>query len=98
MLYDIAHSQLKKVHTTMVTMTDDDVKVEPVESHKYLFTTSTCPNCNRMLYDIAHSQLKKVHTTMVTMTDDDVKVEPVESHKYLFTTSTCPNCKMANHD
>lgn len=44
-LYDIAHSQLKKVHTTMVTMTDDDVKVEPVESHKYLFTTSTCPNC-----------------------------------------------------
>ncbi len=26
-------------------MTDDDVKVEPVESHKYLFTTSTCPNC-----------------------------------------------------
>ena len=29
----------------MVTVTEDDVKVEPVETHKYLFTTSTCPNC-----------------------------------------------------
>ena len=29
----------------MVTMTEDDVKIEPVEAHKYLFTTSTCPNC-----------------------------------------------------
>ena len=44
-LYDIAHSTLKKVHTSVVTMTEDDVKVEPVETHKYLFTTSTCPNC-----------------------------------------------------
>lgn len=26
-------------------MTEDDVKVQPVETHKYLFTTSTCPNC-----------------------------------------------------
>ena len=44
-LYDITHSTLKKVHTSMVTMTKDDVKVEPLEMHKYLFTTSTCPNC-----------------------------------------------------
>ena len=44
-LYDITHSALKKVHTSMVTMTEDDVKVEPVEIHRYLFTTSTCPNC-----------------------------------------------------
>ena len=44
-LYDISHSTLKKIHTSMVTVTDDDVKVEPVETHKYLFTTSTCPNC-----------------------------------------------------
>ena len=26
-------------------VTDDDVKIEPVETHKYLFTTNTCPNC-----------------------------------------------------
>ena len=42
------HSQLKKmkpVHTSVVTMTEDDVKIQPVTEHKYLFTTSTCPNC-----------------------------------------------------
>ena len=42
------HSDVKKirpVHTSMVTMTEDDVKIEPVAAHKYLFTTSTCPNC-----------------------------------------------------
>ena len=42
------HSEVKKirpVHTSMVTMTEDDVKIEPVAAHKYLFTTSTCPNC-----------------------------------------------------
>ena len=44
-LYDVLHSKLKKVHTSMVTVTDDDVKIEPVETHKYLFTTNTCPNC-----------------------------------------------------
>lgn len=44
-LYDVVHSSLKKVHTSVVTMTEDDVKVQPVETHKYLFTTSTCPNC-----------------------------------------------------
>ena len=37
--------EFQPVHTTMVTMTSDDVKIEPVASHKYLFTTSTCPNC-----------------------------------------------------
>ena len=30
----------------MVTMTEDEVKIEPVTAHKYLFTTSTCPNCH----------------------------------------------------
>ena len=47
-LYDVMHSQLKKmkpVHTSVVTMTEDDVKIHPVTEHKYLFTTSTCPNC-----------------------------------------------------
>ena len=44
-LYDITHSQLKKVHTSMMTMKGDEVEIQPVASHKYLFTTSTCPNC-----------------------------------------------------
>jgi len=44
-LYDITHSQLKKVHTSVMTMKGDEVEIQPVESHKYLFTTSTCPNC-----------------------------------------------------
>ena len=26
-------------------MKGDEVEIQPVESHKYLFTTSTCPNC-----------------------------------------------------
>ena len=30
---------------TMVTMTKDDVKIQHPDSVKYLFTTSTCPNC-----------------------------------------------------
>ena len=28
-----------------MTMKGDEVEIQPVESHKYLFTTSTCPNC-----------------------------------------------------
>lgn len=42
------HSDIRKiqpVHASVVTVTKDDVKIEPVASHKYLFTTSTCPNC-----------------------------------------------------
>ena len=26
-------------------MTKDEVTIKPMETHKYLFTTSTCPNC-----------------------------------------------------
>ena len=44
-LYDVEHSQLKKVHTAVVKIHQDEVQVEPVESVKYLFTTRTCPNC-----------------------------------------------------
>ena len=47
-LYDVMHSDIKKmqpVHTSVVTVTKDDVKIQPVTEHKYLFTTSTCPNC-----------------------------------------------------
>ena len=44
-LYDIEHSCLKKVHSSIVTISKDDVEVKPVEGIKYLFTTKTCPNC-----------------------------------------------------
>ncbi|MDD6194839.1 MAG: ribonucleoside triphosphate reductase [Lachnospiraceae bacterium] len=44
-LYDIEHSVLKKPAKNIVTITKDDVKVEPANSVKYLFTTKTCPNC-----------------------------------------------------
>ena len=36
---------MTKVHTSVVTMTDNDMTIRPVQTHKYLFTTSTCPNC-----------------------------------------------------
>ena len=44
-LYDIENSCLKKVHSSIVTVSGEEVTVEPVESIKYLFTTKTCPNC-----------------------------------------------------
>ena len=44
-LYDIKHSVLKKPAKSLVTITEDDVKIEPLHSAKYLFTTKTCPNC-----------------------------------------------------
>ena len=44
-LYDVEHSQIKKVAASRVTISREEVKIEPVPSMKYLFTTSTCPNC-----------------------------------------------------
>lgn len=44
-LYDIKHSVLKKPAKSLVTITEDDVKIEPLHRVKYLFTTKTCPNC-----------------------------------------------------
>ena len=44
-LYDIPNSRLKRNISNLVTITKDEVKVEPAESVKYLFTTKTCPNC-----------------------------------------------------
>lgn len=47
-VYDVLHSKepvSHGVHTAVVTMTKDEVKVEKGEAIKYLFTTSTCPNC-----------------------------------------------------
>lgn len=36
-LYDITHSHLKKVHTSVMTMKGDELEIQPVESHKYLY-------------------------------------------------------------
>ena len=44
-LYDIQSSQFKRVHSSIVTVSEDDVQVKPMEGAKYLFTTKTCPNC-----------------------------------------------------
>ena len=44
-LYDVNHSCLKKVHSSIVTVSRDDVEIKPMEGVKYLFTTKTCPNC-----------------------------------------------------
>lgn len=44
-LYDVEHSCMKKVKTSLVTVRKEDVEIKPVESIKYLFTTKTCPNC-----------------------------------------------------
>ena len=44
-LYDVDHSCLKKVHSSIVTGSRDDVEIKPMEGVKYLFTTKTCPNC-----------------------------------------------------
>lgn len=45
-LYDVAHSTLKHhaVMGTKVTVSDEEI-ASPKTSVKYLFTTSTCPNC-----------------------------------------------------
>ncbi len=44
-LYDIDNSCLKKVHSSIVTVSRDDVEIKPMEGVKYLFTTKACPNC-----------------------------------------------------
>ena len=44
-LYDVKHSCMKKVKTSLVTLRNGEVEIKPVESVKYLFTTKTCPNC-----------------------------------------------------
>ena len=47
-VYDVLHSKAPAAHRiqkAVVTVTKDDVKIERPETVKYLFTTSTCPNC-----------------------------------------------------
>jgi ribonucleoside-triphosphate reductase len=47
--YDIAHSEMKRPVTSVVTLSnhaeDVEVSVEQPKNVKYLFTTKTCPNC-----------------------------------------------------
>ena len=44
-IYDVQNSCMRKVHTNIVTISKDDVKIEATDNVKYLFTTKTCPNC-----------------------------------------------------
>lgn len=44
-LYDMEKSCMHKVQSSIVTVSKDDVTIEPQDSIKYLFTTKTCPNC-----------------------------------------------------
>ncbi|MDY3919276.1 MAG: ribonucleoside triphosphate reductase [Candidatus Limivivens sp.] len=44
-LYDINRSCLKKVQSSIVTVSRDKVDIKPAKGIKYLFTTKTCPNC-----------------------------------------------------
>lgn len=44
-LYDVDFTSFKEVKTNIVTISKNDVKVEPQDDIKYLFTTKTCPNC-----------------------------------------------------
>ena len=44
-LYDMKYMHGKKMSSHVVTITGDDVDIRPVASARYLFTTSTCPNC-----------------------------------------------------
>lgn len=47
-VYDVLHSKAPAAHRiqkAVVMVTKDDVTIERPETVKYLFTTSTCPNC-----------------------------------------------------
>ncbi|UWP60541.1 ribonucleoside triphosphate reductase [Ruminococcus gauvreauii] len=44
-VYDIGNSAIKKSKKTAAAVIDETIAVENGEGFKYLFTTSTCPNC-----------------------------------------------------
>jgi anaerobic ribonucleoside-triphosphate reductase len=67
-LYDVENSVLKKVQTSYVTISEDEVKVTEGKEMKYLFVTKTCPNCK-----IAKNYLK----------DDEYKVVDAEENEEL---------------
>ncbi len=54
--YDMEHSSLNRVRANLVTISKDEVKVEPQQSVKYLFTTKTCPNCAIAKEMLSHEQ------------------------------------------
>ncbi|MGN0290287.1 MAG: ribonucleoside triphosphate reductase [Lachnospiraceae bacterium] len=44
-IYEVEDSDVRKVKRNIVTISKDEVKVEPTDNVRYLFTTKTCPNC-----------------------------------------------------
>jgi ribonucleoside-triphosphate reductase len=62
--YDIAHSEMKRPVTSVVTLSnhaeDVAVSVEQPKNVKYLFTTKTCPNCR-----LAKEYLENVNYVLI---------------------------------
>lgn len=72
-LYDIVNSKLKNgYHVSKVTVTHDEVTAEPMETAKFLFTTSTCPNCK-----VAKAMLKGQEIQVI-----DAEAHPDMARKY----------------
>ena len=69
-LYDVDNSCLHKVHSSIVTISKDDVKVEPGKGIKYLFTTKTCPNCK-----IAKEMLGNEHYVVIDAEENQELVQ-----------------------
>lgn len=44
-IYDVEESKERTVKRNIITISKDEVKVEPTGNVRYLFTTKTCPNC-----------------------------------------------------
>ena len=73
-LYDVEHSVLKNVSASLVTIKGNDVKIEPQQGIKYLFTTKTCPNCA-----VAKEMLKRAKEDYVLI-DAEENVELVKKY------------------
>ena len=72
-LYDVADSKLKNEHhVSKATITQDEEKAEPAETEKFLFTTSTCPNCK-----VAKAMLKGQEIQVI-----DAEAHPDMARKY----------------
>lgn len=59
-LYNVMHSEHRKLQTNIVTIHKDEVKIDPHQDVKYLFTTKTCPNCAMAKEMLAKSDQKYV--------------------------------------
>lgn len=91
-LYEISPSKLSEVKTNIVTISKDEVKVEPTDNIRYLFTTKTCPNCaaakeilgeeNYVLIDAEENQ-KLVEKYGVMQAPTLVVVENNRAKKYV---------------